>query len=341
MKPPAYYRWYIFLSLFISSFTFSQVFNLEDYNQFLQSHQNMSTEELLQMHPAGYFSDQINANYEDALYFDTLDSYYNFTEYEKSLIEDHGFMVSERLKRISFGESLLQIFHQDFPVFVSTDAILHAFHISYDRILTDMEVGLLEDRLIELLWNLRNSIGQLHNTYGSNPEMITMLQDVDLYVTVPLLLLEENASPYYPENSVMIDSILTWIGDEQGGQSATIFSSTCRVMDWSQFKPRGHYVYNPETGIDLEGYFRAMMWLGRVELYLIAPASFPVQCENQTFEDVQRQAIDAFLIDELFDLANGTPIYEEMEYIIKFFVGESDNVRLDHLDYLKQAISSK
>ena len=47
-----------------------------------------------------------------------------------------------------------------------------------------------------------------------------------------------------------------------------------------------------------------MMWLGRIELYLIAPASYPVQCPNQTFEDIQRQAIDAFLIDELFDLAN-------------------------------------
>ncbi len=166
-----------------------------------------------------------------------------------------------------------------------------------------------------------------------------MLKDVDIYVTVPLLLLEQNASPYYPENNVMIDSILTWIYDEQGGVSSTIFSTTCRVMDWSQFKPRGHYVNNPETGINLEGYFRAMMWLGRIELYLIAPASYPVQCPNQTFEDVQRQAIDAFLIDELFDLANASPIYEEMENVIKFFVGESDNVRLDHLDYLKQAIS--
>ena len=185
----------------------------------------MSTEELLQMHPAGYFTDQINTNYEDALYFDTLDAFYNFTDYEKSLIEDHGFMVSERLKKISFGQPLLQIFNQDFPVFVSTDAILHAFHKSYDRILTDMEVGLLEDRLIELLWSLRNSIGQLHSIYGSNPDMITMLQDVDIYVTVPLLLLEENATPYYPENNAMIDSILNWIDDEQGGVSSTIFSS--------------------------------------------------------------------------------------------------------------------
>jgi hypothetical protein len=291
------------------------------------------------MHDIGFFTDQINTNYEDALYFDTLDGFYNFTDYEKSIIEDHGFMVSERLKRISFGQSLLQIFHQDFPVFVSTDAILHAIHISYDRILTDMEVGLLKDRLIDLLWSLRNSIGQLHNIYSTNPEMITMLQDVDLYLTIPLLLLEENATLYYSENTVMKDSILNWISEEQGGISSTIFSSTCRVMDWSQFKPRGHYVYDPQKPYNLEGYFRAMMWLGRIELYLIAPASFPIQCPSQKFEDIQRQAIDAFLIDELFDIANANQAYEEIENIIMFFVGESDNVRLNHLDYLKQAIS--
>ena len=339
MKPIIQIRFFTFVLLFLQLKTYSQVFNIEDYKLFLQQHQNMSTEELLQMHDAGFFSDQINTSYGDALYFDSLNGYYNFSEYEKSLIQDHGFMVSERLKRISFGESLLEIFNQDFPVFVSTDAILHAFHISYDRILTDMEAGLLEDRLTELLWNLRNSISQLHNNYGSNPDMITMLQDVDLYVTVPLLLLEENVQPYYPENNVMIDSILNWIDNEQGGISSKIFSSTCRVMDWSQFKPRGHYVYNPSTQIDLEGYFRAMMWLGRIELYLTAPSSYPVQCPNQKFQDIQRQAIDAFLIDELFDIANAAPIYEEMENILKFFVGESDNVTLDNLDYLKQAIS--
>jgi hypothetical protein len=111
------------------------------------------------------------------------------------------------------------------------------------------------------------------------------------------------------------------------------------VMDWSQFKPRGHYVLDPISGISLEGYFRAMMWLGKVELYLIAPRSLPVQCLNQTFEDVQRQAIDAFLIDELFELAAVEPDYEEMENIIKFFVGESDNVTLPNLDYLRQAVS--
>ena len=307
--------------------------------QFLQQHENMTTEELLDMYPAGIFMDQISTNYENSLYFNALDSFYNFTEYEKSLIEDHGFMVTERLKRNSFGEAILEIFHNDFPVFVSTDAILHAIHISYDRILKDMELGLLESRLIELLWGLRNSMPQLHSTYSGNPEMQIMLKDVDIYVTVPLLLLEENAAPYYPENSAMINTILNWIYEEQGGVSSTIFSSTCRVMDWSQFKPRGHYVLDPLFGISLEGYFRAMMWLGRIELYLIAPSSLPWQCPPQSFSDIQRQVIDAFLIDELFDLASNEPTYQEMENVINFFVGESDNVTLDNLDYLKQAIS--
>ncbi len=51
----------------------AQVFNIEDYQLFLQQHQNMSTEELLQMHPAGIFTDQINSNYTEALYFDSIE----------------------------------------------------------------------------------------------------------------------------------------------------------------------------------------------------------------------------------------------------------------------------
>ena len=128
------------------------------------------------MHPAGIFTDQINSNYTEALYFDSIDAYYNLTEYEKSLMADHGFMVSERLDKISFGQAILEIFHQDLPVFVSTDAILHAFHVSYDRILQDMEIGLLEPKLIELLNGLRNSMPQLHNRYSSIPDMMTMLR---------------------------------------------------------------------------------------------------------------------------------------------------------------------
>ncbi len=316
----------------------AQVFNIEDYQLFLQQHQNMSTEELLQMHPAGIFTDQINSNYTEALYFDSIDAYYNLTEYEKSLIGDHGFMVSERLDKISFGEAILEIFHQDLPVFVSTDAILHAFHVSYDRILQDMESGLLVPRLTEMLNGLHSSMPQLHANYSSNPDMLTMLKDVDVYITVPLLLLEENVTPYYSENGEIIDTILARIYAEEGHDPFYLFSSNCRLMDWSQFKPRGHYVLDPISGLNLEPYFRAMMWLGRTEIYLLAPSSLPLYCERQTFQDIQRQTIDAMLIKELYDISSVEPIHQEMEHILKYFVGDPDNVTLENLDYLKNAV---
>lgn len=329
---------YILFTFLFHSPSFPQVFNIDDYIQFLEQHQNMSTEELLQMHPAGAFTDKINSDYNTAVYFDSIDAVYNLTDYEKSLIADHGFMVSERLKKISFGEAMLEIFNADLPVFVSTDAILHAMHISYDRILREVEIGLLKSKLIELLNSLHSSMPQLHSIYSSDPEMLTMLKDVDIYLTVPLLLLEENVSPYYPANSSIIDTVLTLIAEEQPS-TTKLFSSNCRIFDWSQFKPRGHYVLDPITGISLEGYFRAMMWLGRIQLYLMKPNTYTVGCDDQTFKDIQRQAIDSFLIDELLDIAGTSTIYEKIESTLKFFIGESDNVTLDHLDYLKEAIS--
>jgi hypothetical protein len=328
------------LSILILPTVSAQVFNIEDYKEFLAQHQDMTTEELLTMHPAGNFLDNISANYEDALYFDSVDNKYNLTEYEKSLIEKHGFVVSERLKKISFGEAILEIFNNDLPVFVSTDAILHAYHVSYDRILQDVEIGLLEPKLIELLNGLRNSMSQLHNNYSSIPEMMTMLRDIDVYTTVPLILMQQTTSPFYPENTDLVNDVLSWIETEEADTN-TLFSSNCRYYDWSQFKPRGHYVYDPNDpgAVNQEPYFKTMMWFGRIELYLMKPRTIAYPCSSQTFEDVQRQAIDAMLIDELYDLAAVEPLHQEIDNVIKFFVGESDNVTLENLDYLKQAVS--
>jgi hypothetical protein len=311
-------------------------FNTEQYKQFLQSHQNMTTTQLLEMHDAGSFKGNINSNYNNALYFDSISIKYNLTNYEKELIAKHGFMVSERLSKLSFGESFLEIYQNDLPVFVSSDAILHAFHVSYDRILKDVELGLLIERVGDILNNLSSAMPQLHDKYSSNPEMEQMLKDVDVYLTVPRKLFNETATPFYSDNSSYVDEIINEITNEQGYKTFTLFSENCRVMDWSQFKPRGHYVdnYRPE----LAEYFRVMMWLGRIEIYLLSPRSYPYDCPPPSFKDIQRQTIDALLVDELFNLAGVRPLYEEVEDILQFFVGKSDNVTLPDLQYLKNAV---
>ena len=311
-------------------------FNTEQYKQFLQSHQNMNSPQLLEMYDAGGFKNNINVNYSDALYFDTIATKLYLTGYEKSLIQKYGFMVSERLSQESFGRAFLEIYHADLPVFVSTDAILHAFHISFDRILMDVELNILIDKVENILNGLSAQMSQLQNLYSSNPDMLQMLKDVDVYLTVPRRLFNETATAYYSENNAVVDDIINEINSEEGYKTYTLFSDDCRLMDWSQFKPRGHY--DSDQYPELKKYFKVMMWLGRIEIYLSTPRSVPQECPAQTFEDIERQTIDAFLINELFDLASVRSLYDEVEDILQFFVGKSDNVTLPNIQLLKDAV---
>ncbi len=338
MKPKKFYQVY-FIFLFISNFVLAQPtqFNITQYKQFLQTHQNMLTSDLLGMHPAGNFRGNLNVEYQDALFFDSINAKYSLTDFEKSLIQNHSFMISERLSRNTFGNAFLEIYHKDLPVFISTDAILHAFHRSYDRILKHVELGFIISNLTSMLQIMHTNISVLNSTYGSNPQMVRMLRDVDVYFTVARKLLGVSVNPYYPQNIGEIDTILTFI-DSYQMNDAFLFSSNCKRIDFSQFKPRGHYVDSLHP--NLAKYFRAMMWLGRIEIYLSRPSTAPfLSCLPQTDEDIQRQIIDAVLISELFEISNAELFYNNIESVLRFFVGNSDNVTIENVQWLKQRIN--
>jgi hypothetical protein len=309
-------------------------FDLSAYQQFLQQHQNMTTAELLAMYPAGSFRQSADISWESVLYHDSIEIQYNLTDYEKSLIEKHGFLVSERLRQDNFAQQYLDVWIKDLPVFISSDAILHAFHYSYVDLLQQIEKGALIGQVTNLLDDMHQLLPDLAAQYAATPAMAQMLKDVDVYLTVPRILLGENISPYYPENSATVDEILNLIYAEQF-DTYPFFSENCKEIDFSQFRPRGHYAEDEE----LQKYFRAMVWLGRIEIYLLPPLSEPLICLPQTSEDVQRQIIDAVLILELMDLAGVNSSYEETEEVLLFMVGEQDNVTPPNLRTLTESLN--
>ena len=194
-----------------TAFSQSNQFNINDYKQFLAANKNLQTSQLLEMYSAGSFVDVINLPLSGVRYLDSINAKYNLTDFEISLLNKNGFFVSERMNKISFGQSLLEIFHRDLPVFVSTDAILHAFHISYDRILKDTELGFLIPKVKLLLQTLHLQQSILQTKYGTNPNMFKMLRDVDVYLTVPLKLFELSIEPYYSENKQTVGDVAALI----------------------------------------------------------------------------------------------------------------------------------
>ena len=315
---------------------YGQQFSLDAYEQFLSSHQNMTTEQLLTLYSAGAFNAHDLTNYDGAAYFDSIDVKYNLTADEKSLLAKNGFVVTERLDNAyfgnSFGNAFLDVYQKDLPVFVSTDAILQSIHASYDAILMSVEQQTLIPELDSLLADLQDQLPTLAADYSSDSLMNTMINDVDVYLAVPRMLLGKITGPKFSQNAGVVDTLLKLIAGEQPADYP-IFSSTPRTIDFSQFTPRGHYTQTQQ----LTQYFQAMMWLGRIEMYLIGPVSAPPP-PAQSVSDIQRQAIDALLIKELADSSNALPILNEIDDILKFFVGDQDNVTLPEISSLADAI---
>ncbi len=117
----------------------NQQFTIESYKNFLTAHQNLTSEQLAVLYDAGRFVPHASLNFAAAAYFDSIDAHYALTTDEKALLTHHGFVVTDRLRKNSFGEAFSEIYHNDLPVFVSTDAILHALHMSCDAILKQTE----------------------------------------------------------------------------------------------------------------------------------------------------------------------------------------------------------
>jgi len=317
-----------------SCFAQAPQFDLAEYQQFLDQHRNMIASELLQMHPTGNFKEDANIPWASVTHNDLIEAEYILTDQEKSLLRKHGFVVTERLRKDSFIEQFQDIRIKDLPLYISTDAILHAFHFYYDKILKEVELGIIVERLTTLLSELHNKLPDLAARYSTEPGMNRMLKDVDVYLTVPRKLLGQTVSPYYPDNTAEINHILSLI-DAEDFDVYPFFSETCKLIDFSQFKPRGHYMENAE----LQEYFRAMMWLGRIEIYLLPPKSAPMVCPEQTSADIERQTIDAVLILELMDLAGVNSLYDEIEDILSFLVGEQDNVTPPNLKSVLESIN--
>lgn len=184
---------------------------------------------------------------------------------ELTQLAQSGFVISGRQQFPTFAEGWLAIYKADLPLYISADALLFAVHRSYDAILTDLEqwslIPLLDGLLLAMRGHLASADGQALAERAR--------ADADLFLGVALDLLRGAMLP--PVAGAAPTEIAAFVDRAVaagGGVPGPLFGAT-RNIDFSQFKPRGHYATELEPG--LGRYFRAVMWLGRVDARLTGP----------------------------------------------------------------------
>nr|HID13131.1 DUF3160 domain-containing protein [Anaerolineae bacterium] len=230
---------------------------------------------------------------------------------QQAALEENGFVV------VPLGyEQIYQIYQQtdeaSTPAFVTTDAVLHSFHILYDYALRLAEIEhFIAD--LEALSITMLAAAEADYAATSGPVQEAARQNLAFFA-VATKLLNPDADVPAPVRDVVQEE-LALIEAHEGITFSPIFGYR---EDYSQYVPRGHYTRNE----DFERYFRAMMWYGRMAFHLVNP---------RDPEAARRETRGALLIVRALHnaQANGEPALDVWERIYEptaFFVGTADDL---------------
>ena len=232
-----------------------------------------------------------------------------------------GFAIDGDSGASSFVSGYSRIYAADLPVFISSDMVLEAMYRSHDKILQRLEEVSLRPRLEQLLLALRTSLGTEQGTFS--PETAS---DLNFYLGVALSLLDggrvDNREP--PGVREFVEAAV----EAEGEQERVLFGVERRI-DFSQFKPRGHYAGDPL----LESYFRAMIWLGRIDLRLL-------ETQHNGDQVLRRRQVEAMIGLRRLLGADALADYLAIDRTLTLFVGQHDYMTVQDVDGLLEILDS-
>ncbi|MFA9391845.1 MAG: DUF3160 domain-containing protein [Prolixibacteraceae bacterium] len=337
------------LLLFFFFFLFFEInlnaqLDLKEYDQFKSQTQNLTSEGLNSLYPRpenSYYKGYNNTpDFKEILYLDSATMKLELSNDELNLLKDNHFVVTSRLNYSNFGTAMHTVYANDLPLFISTDAILHALHSSYDFLLKTIEDETLRENLEAFTKKMYENFPQLITEYQGKG-IDECLEDVDLYLTVAYSLITDTKQPLRLASQDLFDEVMAAIEAEKATALGMFcYNDRTRSYDFSQFKVRGHYVYTEEDKWNgfhsLEPYFRTMMWLGRIDLFLTAPEPNPWE-EPWQKNEIRRMNMTAFMLNQLYIGAENKELMEFNEKTITYMVGESDNVNPAEINEYYQA----
>ncbi|TEU17914.1 MAG: DUF3160 domain-containing protein [Anaerolineales bacterium] len=243
------------------------------------------------------------------------------SEAQRERLARDGFVVSPGVEK-EFFTVYEKARYANVPIFVSSDSLLHVYHLLFDKVLRTAEV----QYFIPLLRDLNQALlaqtdSQYQALQGSGWEEAA--RRTVAFVGVASRLLDPDVQvPDYAAD--LVEAELALVEGAAGILPSPLFPGLEYGEDYTQYIPRGHYTKSDE----LKAYFKSMMWYGRMTFRLKTDKPEVGRAETRsalllvhalrTAEVANQPALEAWA-----DLYNPTV----------FFVGRSDDLTV--LQYIE------
>jgi hypothetical protein len=274
-----------------------------------------------------------------------------------SHLEKNGFVVIKYPDNIitdQIAQPYKDLRYKDIPLFITSDSLLHAYHVLFDEILIEVEAEKFYDEtwyiskelLNDAIRTYKNSTGDLKEASRRNAA----------YFAIELSLLEPKEEQICKEGmecnyfmqgldfqkgdmrsysftvpDFIIEDVkkeLELIDKHQGFNESPLF---VYKEDYSQYDPRGHYTRSEK----LKNYFRALVWYGRMSMLLKGTDEIQAggQCNYDNCKafisayDAKIQTIQASLIaSKLYGDKELKSKWERIYSVTSFYAGLADDL---------------
>ncbi len=250
------------------------------------------------------FSNVVYANKFEGLFNPDYEFAYDAETVKKRVeqLTKYGFSVNGDYGYDEFFDLYESNRYSMFPNFVTVDSLMHTYHLYFAYLMRQTEKNYLADELKTLSASMLNkAVEQYELAKGSDWESAA-LNNIEFFYIGSML----------QDDTVEMPDAGKGKQDDAKSEYDRIMAAggidTCSLTglyeDYTQYKPRGYY----EGDENLEKYFRAMMWYGRI----------PFALDND--ELLKSAALISLAIGE------DSSSWDAMYSISSFFAGAADDI---------------
>jgi hypothetical protein len=214
------------------------------------------------------------------------------------------------------------------PVFITTDTLLHIYHIQFEQILREIEKNKFTHDINQMTSALLNYNIELYDQLHGDLQEATRRNIA--YLAVAQKLIEPTKSRIPELVKDVVTRELAKINAYRDFTSSDIFIYD---EDYTQYRPRSYYFPDPQ----LQGYYKTMMWYGRMGFLLNGGRDFLISEQDAKIQTMQALLLVSSMEKVRIEEKTAFQTYEKNYNVISFFIGGPDDLTPgDYLSVIKK-----